>query len=170
MKNVLRFIDSINDWQAKWISRWFIIALTIVVVQDVTMRYVFNAPTMWAHETAIMLGGGLYAMGYSYCQRLRGHIRIDIFYGRLSLRKKALVDVLGALIFFFPLMLIVIDAAFAWTWRAWVINEKAVETYWYPPIAPFRTVFLLGLCLYTLQGIAQFIRDLYLLVRNRAYD
>ncbi|MGB2878004.1 MAG: hypothetical protein WBB97_08255 [Dehalococcoidales bacterium] len=37
---------------------------------------------------------------------------------------------------------------------------------WYPITGPIRTVVVLGLCLFALQGVAQFIRDLYRLIRN----
>jgi TRAP-type mannitol/chloroaromatic compound transport system permease small subunit len=43
-------------------------------------------------------------------------------------------------------------------------------TGWYPPAGPLRTIVLLGLALFALQGFAQFIRDLYLLIRGKPYD
>jgi len=43
-------------------------------------------------------------------------------------------------------------------------------TYWYPPLAPFRTVVALAFLLLAIQGVAQFIRDFYRLIRNKSYD
>jgi TRAP-type mannitol/chloroaromatic compound transport system permease small subunit len=54
--------------------------------------------------------------------------------------------------------------------RAWRIDEKLAETFWYPPAGPFRTVVVVGLFLLAFQTIANLIRDFYQLVRNKAYD
>ena len=72
--------------------------------------------------------------------------------------------------FFIPLMIVLIDTSIAYAWHAWVISEKSTLTYWYPPIAPFRTVVAVGLCVFALQGVAQLVRDLKLLIKNKSHD
>jgi TRAP-type mannitol/chloroaromatic compound transport system permease small subunit len=134
------------------------------------MRFVFNAPSMWAFESSMMVGTSLYVLGWSYVHRHRAHVRVDVIYSLLPRRMKSLIDVLGTLIMFFPLVILVIYTAFNWTVYSWEINEKMTETYWLPPIAPMRTVVLLALILLLFQGVAHFIRDSYLLVRNKPYD
>jgi len=169
MKIVLRTIDSISDWAGRT-ARWFTALVVLVITYDVMMRYLFRAPTMWAYETAIMLGATTYAFAWSYTHRHRSHIRVDVFYRVMPTRGRAVIDVVGDLLLFFPLIIVLIDTSITWTWRAWVISEKSVETYWYPPVAPVRTLVTLGLCFFALQGVAQFIRDIHLLIRNKPYD
>jgi TRAP-type mannitol/chloroaromatic compound transport system permease small subunit len=168
VRKIVRVIDSISDRTGRT-ACWLASILVFLVALEVIMRYVFNAPTMWNYETSQMTGGSLFALGWAYAHRYHSHVRIDVLYTRLSPRAKAGVDVFGTFFLFFPLMLMFISTSIAWTWQAWEINEKSVETYWYPPIAPFRTVVTIGLILFTLQGLAQFIRDFYLLVRNKTY-
>lgn len=134
------------------------------------MRYVFNAPTKWGYETCSMLGGTIYALGWAYDHLHKSHVRVDIFYTRLSQRGKAITDVICAAIFFFPLMAILIKTTVSWAWRAWSIGEVMIEAHWYPPAAPFRTIVAVGICFFALQGLAQFIRDLYLVIRRKPYD
>jgi len=169
MRIILRIIDSLSQWTGSS-ARWFCLALVLVGAYDVTLRYAFNAPTVWAYETMIMLGGATYALGWTYSHLHKSHVRVDVFYVRLSPRGKALIDIIGALIFFFPLMAILIKTSISWTWTAWVRQEVMIESYWYPPAAPFRTAIALGICLFTLQGLAQFIRDSYFIVRGKALD
>jgi TRAP-type mannitol/chloroaromatic compound transport system permease small subunit len=169
MIKILKTIDAISD-QAGKIMCWLATLLVALVSSEVIMRYLFNSPTMWNYETSMMVGGSLFAMGWAYALRHHSHVRVDIFYTRLSPRGRAVIDVLGALLLFFPLMAMFTSVSTAWAWQAWEIMEKSVETYWYPIIAPFRTMVAIGFMLITLQGIARFIRDLHLLVRNRAYD
>ena len=150
--------------------RFFCYALILIVCYDVTMRYVFNAPTEWAYETALMVGAALYALAWTYSQRHKAHMRVDIIYAHLSPRGKAIVDILGTLLVFFPLIAMLISVSFERAWHAWEVNEKSIETSWYPPLAPIRTTVFLGFCLLGFQTGAQFIRDIYLVIRKKLYD
>jgi len=169
IRAILKVIDSISQKTGSS-ARWFCVALVLVGAYDTIMRYAFNAPTIWAYETMIMLGGATYALGWAYAHLHKSHIRVDVFYTRLSPRGKAITDVVCAAIFFFPLMAILIKVSLWWTGEAWRIGEKMIESYWYPPAAPFRTVVFIGICFFTLQGLAQFIRDLYFVIRSKALD
>jgi len=80
------------------------------------------------------------------------------------------MDVVCAAIFFFPLMGILLKTSIFWAVRAWARSEVMIESYWYPPAAPFRTAIAVGICLFALQGLAQFIRDLYFVIRRKALD
>ena len=134
------------------------------------MRFVLNNPSMWVLETSMMLGATIYVLGWSYVHRHRGHIRVDVFYMHLPPRGQAVVDIIGQLLFFFPLFIVFTYSAFDWAGEAWAVNEKMVKTYWYPPFAPLRTLIALASVLLLFQGAANFFRDFYLLVRNRQYD
>ena len=169
MRKILRVIDSVSGYAGK-VGSWLCYALILVVVYDVTMRYVFTAPTMWAYETAIMLGGTIWALNWAYTHSLRAHVRVDVIYSHRSLRKRAIIDVVGTLFIFFPLLAVFIGASFSEMWHAWLVGEVSLESYWYPPLAPFRTIVLIGFCLIAFQAVAQFIRDLYILVKSKSYD
>jgi len=169
MKVVLHAIDLISEWTAKVIS-WLAVALVLVLVFDVVERYVFGGATVWAYETGVMLGGTIYVMGWCYVHRMREHIRVDIFYVHLSLRKQVIIDIVGTLLFLLPLLYVMIDTSIFYMMRAWKIGEVLAETFWYPPAGPFRTMVVVGLFLFTLQVVAHLIRDFYQLVRNKAYD
>lgn len=169
MRKALGVIDSISDHTAGAL-KWFCYALVVVIVISVVMRYIFNSPTLWGYETAMMLGGSIYVMAYAYTHRHHRHVRVDVIYSHLSLRAKAVIDVIGTLFLFFPFMILLIYVSGDWAWRAWVIGERSDLTFWYPPMAPFRTAVLVGFCLFFVQAAAQFVRDLYALVKNEPYD
>ncbi len=166
MRIIVKVIDSISEWTGK-IARWVCVALVLVLVYEVTARYVFNAPTIWAYETATMFGGTIAALGWAYTHRHHGHVRIDVFYTRLSARGKAITDIIGALLFFFPLLFLLTYTATKQVEFSWFIHETLMESYWYPPALPIRIVVLLGIFLFTIQGAAQFTRDLYQVIRNK---
>ena len=150
--------------------KWFMLGMIFFGVLEVTQRYVFNHPTMWGYELIIMLGAAMYPLTWACIHRRHGHVRVDVFYSRMSTRGKAIVDVVCGVLFFFPVILFLVYTSGVWMWHAWEIGEKSVETYWYPPIAPLRTAVFVGVVLFLVQGVAQFIRDAHLLVRGRPYD
>nr|WP_226778910.1 TRAP transporter small permease [Oceaniglobus trochenteri] len=51
---------------------------------EVIMRYVFNKPTQWAHETVIFLNGAAFAFGGLYVAAQDKHIRVVLLYNSLS--------------------------------------------------------------------------------------
>jgi len=169
MRATLRVIDTISEWTGKVVS-WLAVALVLVLVFDVTERYVFGGATIWAYETATMLGATIYVMGWPLIHRLREHIRVDIIYVHLPLRVQLSVDVIGTLLFMLPLLYVLIDTSIYYMLRSWRIHEKLAETFWYPPAGPFRTVVVVALFLLAFQTVAHLIRDFYQLVRNKAYD
>ena len=65
MRRILKVIDTISE-KVGSAGRWFVVALILVGMFEVTMRYVFNNPTVWAYETSSMLGGATYAFGWAY--------------------------------------------------------------------------------------------------------
>jgi len=166
VRTIIRVIDSISEGTGR-VARWVCVALVIALCYEVTARYGFGAPTIWAHVTSCMLGGTIVALGWAYTHKHHGHVRVDVFYTHLSPRRKAIVDVVGGLLFFFPLLIVYVYVAVGEVWFSWSTGEVLLESYWYPPATPIRTVFALGLFLFALQGVAQFIRDLYLLIRNK---
>lgn len=166
MPKILHAIDSVNE-RAGSISSWLVAALVAVILYEVIARYVFNAPTTWGFGTMRMLGGAIVVMGWVYAQRHNSHIRVDIFYIRLSPRRKALIDVIGTGLFFFPLFGGFIVLAGESMWHTLLIlmgvgpQEKSAVDLLY------RIIIFTGLCLFFLQFVARFIRDVHILARGR---
>lgn len=169
MKKFIHTVDSISEWTART-GRWFIVALVVLVTTEVTLRHVFNKPTLWGYELHVMLAASSYILAFAYTHKLRAHVRVDIIYDHLPPRGQALIDFLGTLLLFFPFIFLLCFTAWNWMFDSWVTGEKMPITGWYPPAAPLRTVILYGLCLFALQAIVHFIRDTYMLIRGKPYD
>lgn len=163
MRKVVHCINSVNEYAGK-VSLWAAVALVLVLCYEVTARYVFNAPTVWVLETSEMLGGVIGAVGWGYTYLHHGHVRVDFLYVRLPPRGRALVDVVLALLFLFPLVGILISSGISFAALSLATGEKMVESSWLPPAAPFRIVLVIGFCLLALQCVARFISDLHLLI------
>jgi len=148
------------------IAKWMVMIAASFTCIEVTQRYLFASPSMWGYETPIHIGAAMYVLAWGYVHREKGHVRVDVLYGRFSERTKAKVDVVAFLVLFLPVIGFLTYQSFSWMVRAWAIGEKSVFTYLYWPIAPLRTAVFVGLALFLLQGLAQFWRDLYMAVRG----
>ena len=168
MKKILRGIDSVNE-QAGSISSWLVAVLIAVILYEVIARYVFNAPTTWGFNTLRMLGGAIVVLGWAYAQRHNSHVRVDVFYIHFSPRKRALVDVIGTGLFFFPLFAVFIKFAGSSIWHTSLAFALGMTSYPGKPSVnlPYTAVILIGLCLFFLQFVARFIRDVYILTKGR---
>jgi len=167
MKRYLTIIDSISEW-CGLVARWAVLALVLVLSFEVVMRHLLDRPTIWAHEMSTMLGVFLVCIGWSYVHLHHGHVRVDVFYSRMSPRGKAITDIANALAFFFPLLLVLIYGAAVMAWEAYIFDEILMASFWYPPALPIRTVVVIGLCMFFLQGTAEFVRDVHMVVKGGA--
>ncbi len=161
-------IDTLSELSGKTV-RWLVVILVGLITLEVIMRFIFRNPTMWAFETSMILGVIIYVFAWSYVQRYRGHIRVEILYEALPPRGQALIDVIGHLLFFFPLFIVLTYASIGEAWESWVMNERSTLTQWYPPVAPLRTAVAIACLLLLLQGAATLFRDAYQLIRNKSY-
>ena len=169
MKKMLGIIDSISQWNAR-IFQWLTVALILLLSFEVMMRYVFNRPTIWVMQTSMMVGGTLIVMGWSYVHQQQSHVRVDVIYGRLSRRWQSIVNTFGALVFFFPFVGFLLYRGIIQAAYSLRMGERMSETAWYPPVFPMRVVVIIGLSLFLLQGIAQFVRDVQTLTRGESDD
>ncbi len=169
MRIVLKTIDTLSEYSGK-IFLWLVIALIGVLAFETIARYVFNSPTNWVYETSFMIGGALAVMAWSYTHKHHGHIRVDLIYTHLPPRGRAIIDVVSSIVFLFPLLAVLLYGGYSGVEFAWKAHEKFFESNWLPPTGPIRTIVFAGFCLFTLQALAQFFRDLYLLIRSKPYD
>ena len=157
VKSFCRRIDSLNEWVGKF-SGWLIIPLILLVVFDVTLRYVFNRPTVWAWDINIQLLGALVVLGGGYAFLHGAHIGVDALVIHLSPRRRAIVDLITSVFFFFGVGVLMWKAV-GDAWFSLQIRELYTSVF-APPIYPFRILMVAGILLLLLQGVVKFIRDL----------
>jgi TRAP-type mannitol/chloroaromatic compound transport system permease small subunit len=96
-----------------------------------------------------------------------GHVRVDIFYAQAKPRTRALIDLIGAIVFLAPFVVVLAALATPYVARSWTIFERSRETSGLPFVYLLKTLipafaFLLGL-----QGVAQAIRAALVLTAPR---
>jgi len=94
--------------ESGFIGRWIdrggilfaagIVVSMLVLLNEVLLRYLFNAPTIWAHETTIFLCGAAFIYGGLYCAARDKHIRVVLIYDLLPPSIRRVFNVVISLI------------------------------------------------------------------------
>lgn len=123
-----------------------ILASAGILLIEVLMRYGFNAPTRWAHETVIFLNACAFIFGGLYVVARDGHIRVVLIYAALSPWLRRIFDVVISLA---CLMATVFFGFAAWTSLVRAVwtpaGEFRLETSgsaWDPPTPGLLKVFM----------------------------
>lgn len=153
----LRYTDFVNA-KFGWFVAFLMLPMIAIMVWEVIMRYFFNAPSLWAFEISLFMYGAYIALAGGYTLLVKGHVNVDIIWGRLPLRWRSIVDVVTAALFFLFVGVLFKESLEA-TVKSWQILETTM-TWWGPPYYPLRTVLPVASLLLLLQGLAKLIRDL----------
>ena len=157
MVGIIHAIESLSIWVGRAFA-WCIMILTLAVSYEVFVRYVLNAPTVWAFDVMIQMYGALFLMAGPYALAQDGHVRADVIYRLLPVRWQARLDLLLYMIFFFPGMLALFwfgweIASDSWRYKEVSINSPAgVQVYFFKTLIPIAGFLLI------LQGIAECLR------------
>jgi TRAP-type mannitol/chloroaromatic compound transport system permease small subunit len=166
-KMIVGGIDFISTWIGKMVA-WVVILNILALVYEFFARYVFGSPTIWAYEATYFLYGTHFLLGSGYTLFMKSHVRIDIFYQRLSPRTQASFDTVGYLIFFFPVMIVLVYAGAEFTYQSFEMGERSGLSPWRPYLFPYKGLVFLSIFFLFLQGIAEFIRSAAFAIRGKA--
>lgn len=149
---------------AAWLTLFMVIVTFVVVV----MRYVFDAGLIWMQESVVWMHATVFMLGAAYTLRDEEHVRVDVFYRSMSARHRAWVDLIGVVIFLFPLCLFLAWNSFDFVTQSWSLREVSRESGGlpYPFVPMLKSVLLLMPLAVGLQGLSLFLKSLKTL-RNR---
>lgn len=159
-KGFAGFLDRISLFAGEYVAFWAVIAV-FVYYYEVVVRYVFNSPTNWAHESMFLMFGMQYLVAGTYAMLTESHVRVDIFYAKMSRRGKAGVDLLTSVFFFiFAGTLLVTGLIFSMD----AIEQNEVSfTEWAVHYWPVKCVIVVGSLLLIFQGLSTVLKDIAIL-------
>lgn len=166
VRTVIRVIDRFTH-ATGWVFAWMSVILMVAIVYHVTMRYAFNAPTVWAYDVSYMLYGSMFMLGAAYCLSRGGHIRTDFIYNLFSPRWQGIIDATLYICLFFPALYLFFDAGFTYAERSWARGERGYYSPWAPPLYPFKTVIPVAIALLMLQGVSELLKSLHAAILGR---
>ena len=153
----IKYVDSSSEWSGKVVA-WLMLPLVLELVYDSIARYLFNSPTVWSYDVSYMFYAIIFLGGGAYTLLDEGHIRIELFYDMFSPKGRAIIDIIGYVVFFFPVIGALFYFGIEFTLESWKWLEHGHLSYWSPPIYHFKSLIPISAFLLLLQGVAKFIR------------
>jgi TRAP-type mannitol/chloroaromatic compound transport system permease small subunit len=137
---------------------WTIIALTGVIVYDITARRFFAAPTTWGYDTSYMLYGTLFMLAGAYALSRNGHVRGDFLYRNFHPTMQAKFDLTLYILFFFPAIMAFMISGWHFFEISYQQNERSMFSPNGPIIWPFKLLIPVVGLLLLLQGLVEVVR------------
>ncbi len=180
MKSLLtlsRGVDSLNKAIGLIVMYSVFVLMGILLWSSISKT--FFLPSLWTLEMAQFAMVAYYMLGGPYALLSGGHVRMDLFYGDWSLRRKATIDTVTVLFLIFYLGILFYGAlgSTAYSLGYWgkapleffaglitgseeIGRMERSSTAWRPYIWPIKAIMIIGLILMLLQALSELIKDI----------
>ena len=156
-------IDRVTDFIGRLVS-WFTVVMVFVVVTVVVTRYFLQVGSIALQESVTYLHAVVFLMGIGYTLGHGGHVRVDIFYRNFSIKRRAIVDVTGGILFLLPVSALIFFFSWDYVMASWSIGETSAENNGLPFVFLLKTLMLLMPASLFLQGLAEIFRNTFVLM------
>jgi TRAP-type mannitol/chloroaromatic compound transport system permease small subunit len=155
----MQIIDRITEWVGKTTS-WLSLALVLVIVADVLLRYLFSITSAASFELEWHLFAAIFLLGASYALQRDRHVRVDVFYGRFSSTTKAWIDLLGTMFFLLPFCAVAFWESLPFVQSSFAFRETSPDPGGLSARYLIKATIPLGFFLLALQGISMALKSI----------
>src|SRR5215475_11934986 len=159
MRLLLKFADGV-DALSEWIGqtmKWLVLFSSLISAGNALVRYSLHTSSNAWLEIQWYMFGAMFLLAAGYALKYDEHVRVDVFFSKMSPKTQAWVDVVGTILFLMPMAVII-----AWLSIPMVVNSYKIHEYssdaggllrW-----PIKLMIPLGFALLALQGVAEIIK------------
>lgn len=133
--------------------------MMVLTCAIVVARYVFNIGAIPIQESIVYLHGAVFMLGIAYTLKQSGHVRVDIVYQRCSEDVQTLIDLLGTIIFLFPVGIFLLWTSIDFVSFSWSLKESSPEPGGLPFVYLLKTLLPIMAILLLIQGFAEFLKN-----------
>ena len=162
MERGYRAIDAVNEWTGRTVS-WLTLFMVLVTFLVVVLRYAFNMGWIAMQESIIYMHAVVFLLGGAYTLKHDGHVRVDIFYRTMPVRRQAVVNLLGTLLLLMPTFGFILWVSWNYVAESWIVLEASREAGGIAGVYLLKSVILVMAVAMLLQGVAEVLRNLLIL-------
>lgn len=163
LSKIAQWINQLNYRMGQMIS-WLTLILVALVIIVVLSRYLLGIGSIAVQESVTYVHAVIFMLGLAFTLQRGGHVRVDIFYRDFSARRKAIVDLIGTVIFLLPFCGLILFGSWDYVMASWSIKESSSETGGIAAVYLLKTLMLFMPITLALQGLAQII-DSFLVLK-----
>ncbi len=119
-------LDKLIDW----LGNILVVVLLLMILNvfyDVIMRYVFHNSSIAMQEMEWHFFSIVILFGVSYSLKEDAHVRVDFIYDKLSIKTRAMINIIGTLLFLIPFTLLIIYGSYAFVMDSYTTNETSSD-------------------------------------------
>ena len=106
----------------------YILLLMIgLIILTIFLRYFFSIGSIAIQELIMYFHASIFMLGISYTYKENSHVKIDIFYNKLSKKNKNIFSLIGDILFVIPFAIFIILISFDMVGNSWKILEGSSE-------------------------------------------
>ncbi len=154
------FIDSINIRIGK-VVQWLTISLVLIQFSVVVLRYIYGFNSTIMQESILWIYGIMVFCSSSWAYLLDTHVRVDVAYQGFNTKRKAIVDIMGAIFLMLPLLVVLWIYVYPYVMSSWRILEKSFEADGIPAVYILKSFLLLFVVQMFLQTISEIIKKVH---------
>lgn len=140
------------------IASFLVLALSLLVAYDATMRYLFSAGSIALQEIEWYLFDIIFLLGLSYALKHDKHVRVDIFFERYSQQTRAIVQILSMLLLVIPFSLIFLNDALDMTSQSYLQHEVSSDPGGLSHRWLIKAMLALGFVLLLVQAVSEILK------------
>lgn len=160
------FIDKLNATLGRYLSG-LVWAIAIVCAIVVVLRYVFLMSFTWMQELYVWIHAIVFLTAASFAMLVNAHVRVDILYNKWSLKTRTIVEILGAVVFTLPWLVVLGFLTWPYVLDSWKILEGSSQPNGMPGVYLFKSLLLVFCVLMTLQCLAIIARGILALTGDK---
>ena len=149
---------------------WLTTALMLLIVFDVTARYLFNTSSAGMIELEWHLFSFIFLLGAAYALKHDRHVRVDVFYQSFPKKQQAWVNLIGTVFFLIPLCYVIIQTSGKFTFNAWLMQEGSADPGGLPARYIVKAAIPVGFTLLLLQAVSLLCQSILTLTDPSAHD
>ena len=157
ISSYVNIVDTICEKVGRFVMYWVFFMMFLLILSFVT-RNIINFPLMWIIEMAQFTITAYYLLGGGYSMLTDDHVRMDLFYGKLSNKGKAKMDVFTSFFLIFYLIILFIGSITSLIYT--IETKQKLFTAWAPYVWPIKTLMLMGILLMLLQAFSTLFKDI----------
>ena len=139
-------------------ARWFALGLVLATAIIVIQRYVFGYASTKLAESVIYMHAGLFLFASASTLLQGGHVRVDVFFAKMSERGRAWVDLLGTYLALIPMSALILWSSTGYLNSTWRILESSRESDGLAFVFVLKTAIPVFAILMILQGASMAAR------------
>jgi len=152
----VNIVDTICEKIGRFVMYWVFFMMFLLILSFIT-RNIINFPLMWIIEMAQFTITAYYLLGGGYSMLMDDHVRMDLFYGRLSKKGKAKMDIFTSIFLIFYLVLLFLGSITSLIYT--IETKQKLFTAWAPYVWPIKSLMLIGILLMLLQAFSTLFKD-----------